>query len=69
MCWSGRVKFVERISTGGNDASLPLLVGGITAFLFGIVAIHGLLFIVRRHTLMPFVAYRLVLAGVILTLM
>lgn len=44
---------------------VPLVVGSIAAFAVGIVVIHYLLRYVRNHTLLAFVAYRLVLAAAV----
>jgi undecaprenyl-diphosphatase len=46
----------------------PIFIGAIAAFSAGLLAIHFLMQFVRRHSLIPFVVYRLVLAVVILAL-
>ncbi len=50
----------------GGAEPLPLLVGIVGAFVAGILAIEVLLRYVRRHSLNIFVAYRLVLAAIVL---
>jgi len=44
----------------------PLIVGVVTAFVFGVLAIAGLLRYVRTRSFNVFVAYRVVLAAVVL---
>ncbi len=53
----------------GVDVSIaPLVVGLVAAFLSGLLAIRVLLDYVRTHSFDVFVAYRFVLAGVVLLL-
>jgi undecaprenyl-diphosphatase len=51
---------------GVSPEIAPLIVGVVTAFVFGILAIALLLRFVRTHSFSVFVAYRLVLAVVVL---
>jgi undecaprenyl-diphosphatase len=50
---------------GTGDAILVALVGTLVAGLVGYVAIRWLLRMLTSHTLWPFVAYRLVVAGLL----
>ena len=60
---SGAKKLFELIHTGGGDASLvTIAVGSVVAFATGMWAIHFLLTFIRRHTLWPFIWYRILLA-------
>ncbi len=66
---SGLKKLSELISLGVTDTlGIPLLVGGLTAFLSGLVAIHLLIILVRSTPLTIFVVYRLALAVLVLVL-
>jgi undecaprenyl-diphosphatase len=64
---SGLLKFFE-LSNGGfeNGLGSHLFIGGISAFIVGIFAIHYLLKYLRNHTLNIFIIYRVVLAIIIL---
>ncbi len=64
---SGLKKLLE-LWWGGELVSLglPLLAGSLTAFLSGLLAIHFLLLFLRSQPLYIFIAYRVLLAGVIL---
>jgi len=60
---SGLLKLIELFSEGAVAfLGTGLTAGFIAAFLVGMAAIHFLLKFLRRHTLMVFVAYRVVLA-------
>lgn len=49
----------------GVDLSLALWIGAAVSFAVSLAAIHWLLVYLRRHTMMPFVWYRLALAAVL----
>lgn len=67
---SGLKKLFELESSGAlTTIGMPLLVGSLSAFVSGILAIHVLLLIVRRTPLTVFVVYRVVLAVLILALL
>ena len=53
-------------SASGSIDLIPVLVGTIVSFLSGLAAIWGLLAIVRRYTLTPFIIYRVLLALVVI---
>ena len=63
---SGLKKILD-IAQGTDSAGalMPLAVGGVVAFVVGLLVIHYLLKFLRTHTLMPFVWYRLALAAVL----
>ena len=64
---AGGMKFVELLS--GTDASVgiaALLLGCLAAFLSGLVAVWGLMKLLRRYSLVPFVIYRVLLAVIVL---
>jgi len=63
---SGLKKLLEMITTPGDVAWAPLLAGAITAFVVGLCAIHFLITFIRKHTLWPFIWYRIVLAAFVL---
>ncbi len=66
---AGSKKLLELGSAGVlTNEWLPILVGALAAFLAGIAAIHYLLLFLKNHTLLVFVAYRLVLAAVVFLL-
>jgi undecaprenyl-diphosphatase len=60
---AGLKKLLELISSGEAVMWLPIAVGALTAFVVGLVAIHFMITFVRRHTLWPFIWYRVILAG------
>lgn len=60
---SGLKKLLD-LMTGGLAVEWgSLILAAVVAFLAGLFAIHFMLSFVRRHTLWPFIWYRLVLAG------
>ena len=63
----GLKKFLELESAGvlASD-TLPLALGGIAAFVSGMLAIHYLLRFLKNHALLVFVVYRVLLAVVVL---
>lgn len=62
-------KFTGLITDGIPDGLLvPLIVGIVTSCLAGLLAVWGTLKIVRTHSFMPFVIYRIALGVVVLLL-
>ena len=60
---AGAKKLLELISFNGDVAWMPIVVGAVTAFVVGLMAIHFMLGFVKNHTLWPFIWYRIILAG------
>jgi len=60
---AGMKKFLELLTSDSTIVWSAVAGGAITAFLSGLVAIHFMISFVRRHTLWPFIWYRLVLAA------
>jgi undecaprenyl-diphosphatase len=66
---SGAKKLFDLFSAGSLDTlSGSLAVGMLSAFIFGLAAIHFLVTYLRYNTLKAFIVYRLILASVILCL-
>lgn len=65
---AGAKKFLELATLNTAIDWTPILVGSVAAFLVGLGAIHFMLTFVRRHTLWPFVWYRVILASVVVLL-
>lgn len=63
---AGSKKLLELIVTDVSVAWFAVSIGALAAFVTGIVAIHFMLSFVRRHTLWPFIWYRLILAGFVI---
>lgn len=63
---SGGKKLLELIQTGDSLILTPLLIGGVVSFTVGLCAIHFMITFIRKHTLWPFIWYRLILAIFIL---
>lgn len=59
---SGGKKLIELMLSDGSVAWTPLVAGAVMAFGVGILAIHFMISFVRKHTLMPFAWYRIILA-------
>jgi undecaprenyl-diphosphatase len=59
---AGSKKLLELITTDGTVMWLSVGAGAVTSFLTGLIVIHFMLGFVRRHTLWPFIWYRLILA-------
>ncbi len=62
---SGLKKLLELMMSGNSVEWSELVIAAIVAFLAGLFAIHFMLSFVRRHTLWPFIWYRLALATVV----
>ena len=60
---SGAKKLIELIHVGGDVSLVSIGVGSVVAFGVGLASIHFLLTFIRRHTLWPFIWYRLLLAA------
>lgn len=60
---SGLKKLLELMAEGGTTDWSGIMLAAAVAFLSGLFAIHFMLSFVRRHSLWPFIWYRVVLAG------
>jgi len=60
---AGLKKLLELLASDATVAWLPVGVGAIASFIVGLLAIHFMISFVRRHTLWPFIWYRIILAG------
>lgn len=66
---SGAKEFLSLNQSGAIDGlGIPLLIGSITAFISGVIAIHFLINYLKTHSLKPFIWYRVILAVAILLL-
>ena len=63
---AGTKKFLELLTSSEPVYWVSIGFGAATAFASGLVAIHFLLSFVRRHTLWPFIWYRIILASFVL---
>lgn len=63
---SGLKKLLELLTTDVVVPWWPIAFGAITAFAIGLLAIHFMISFVRKHTLWPFIWYRLLLASFII---
>lgn len=63
---AGSVKLLGLITADVAIDWTGLMIGAGVAFAFGMFAIHFLLSFVRKHTLWPFIWYRIILAGFVL---
>ncbi len=63
---SGLKKLLELISSDAPVAWGSLGVGAVTAFVVGLCAIHFMITFLRKHTLWPFIWYRIILAFFVL---
>ena len=62
----GGKKMIELLSSDVTVMWTPILVGAVTAFLVGLMAVHFMITFIRKHTLWPFIWYRITLAGFVL---
>lgn len=62
---AGAKKLLELMTSDATVAWMPIGIGALTAFVVGLLAIHFMLAFVRKHTLWPFIWYRIILAGVV----
>ena len=63
---AGCKKLLELLTSDETVLWLPILIGAATAFVTGLAAIHFMLAFVRRHTLWPFIWYRIILAAFVI---
>jgi undecaprenyl-diphosphatase len=63
---SGLKKLLELVSSSHEVAWFPLSIGAVVAFVVGLCAIHFMITFVKKHTLWPFIWYRIVLASFVL---
>lgn len=63
MLGAGSKKLIELLHVGSSEDWTMVIVGSAVAFVTGMAAIHFLLSFIRRHTLWPFIWYRLLLAS------
>lgn len=62
---SGLKKLLDLMADGGTVDWSGIMLAAVVAFLSGLFAIHFMLSFVRRHSLWPFIWYRVVLAGLV----
>ena len=60
---AGTKKFLELIQSSEPVPWDAVAVGAVVSFFTGLLAVHFMLGFVRRHTLWPFIWYRIILAG------
>ena len=60
---AGMKKFLELLTSDSAIAWGSVALGAFVAFVSGLIAIHFMISFVRRHTLWPFIWYRLTLAA------
>lgn len=60
---AGAKKILELLSLNTAVVWTPIIVGAIVAFVVGLLAIHFMIKFVGKHTLWPFIWYRIILAG------
>lgn len=66
---AGGTKFLELLTEGAGGINiLPLLLGCLAAFGSGLGAVWGLMKLLRKHSLIPFVGYRIIVAIIVLFL-
>lgn len=63
MLGAGSKKLLELIVSDGAVEWAAVGIGAITAFLVGLFAVHFMISFVRKHTLWPFIWYRIILAA------
>ena len=63
---AGMKKFLELLTSDTTVVWSAVAGGAVAAFLSGLFAVHFMIGFVRRHTLWPFIWYRLVLAGFVI---
>jgi undecaprenyl-diphosphatase len=59
---AGMKKLLELIISDGSVEWGAVAVGAVTAFFTGLLAVHLMISFVRKHTLWPFIWYRIILA-------
>lgn len=63
---AGALKMLELLTVGTSAALVPLSIGALTAFIVGLGALHFMVRYLSRHTLYPFVIYRLLFVALLL---
>jgi undecaprenyl-diphosphatase len=63
---SGLKKLLELITSDVAVVWAPIVFGSIVSFVVGLLAIHFMIGFVRKHTLWPFIWYRIILAAFII---
>lgn len=64
---AGAVRLLDLFeSPPASDEVVPLVIGFATSFVVGLLAIRFMLRYLRNHSLMPFVIYRFMLAGLVI---
>jgi len=63
---AGVKKMLELMESSETVPWLSISIGAVVAFAVGFIAIHFMLSFVKRHTLWPFIWYRIILAAFIL---
>jgi undecaprenyl-diphosphatase len=63
---SGLKKLLELITSDVAVVWAPIVFGSIVSFVVGLLAIHFMIGFVKRHTLWPFIWYRIILASFII---
>lgn len=63
---AGSKKILELISSPVEVSWVPIILGAMVAFVVGLCAIHFMITFVRKHTLWPFIWYRITLAAFVL---
>lgn len=63
---AGAKKLLELITSDAPVAWTAVSVGATVSFITGLLAIHFMISFVRKHTLWPFIWYRLILAGFVI---
>jgi len=65
---AGSLKLLEMITSSEAVVWNVVITGAVVAFISGLFAIHFMLSFVRRHSLWPFIWYRVILATVVIAL-
>lgn len=63
---AGLKKFLELLTSNETVLWVPLIFGAVVSFLTGLAAIHFMLSFVKKHTLWPFIWYRIILASFVI---
>ncbi len=59
---AGAKKMLDLISSDVSIQWFPVIVGALTAFIVGLMAIHFMITFLKKHSLWPFIWYRIILA-------
>ncbi len=63
---AGSKKTLDLLSSGTEVPWIPIIIGAFVAFVVGLAAIHFMITFVKKHTLWPFIWYRITLAAFVL---